>query len=241
MKFRKAILLVHGFAGGNYDYGELTTDLELYRDFDVYTFTLPGHNKSIIKDVTRKDWLKAADNHIQKLINNGYKKIYLIGHSMGGVIAAYLASKYPEIKKLVLASPAFKYLSFKEDKLDVIESLKIIPKLFKEYNPEEILSRFFKVPIPTIKEFMKLVEEQSDNVKKIKVPTLIIHGSKDEVVPLESAEYVYDNIASSSVTLVEIKSLTHDLFVNGRYEEVKKLIIDFLRKPNLNIKVKKEI
>ena len=88
---------------------------------------------------------------------------------------------------------------------------------------------------------MKLVEEQSDNVKKIKVPTLIIHGSKDEVVPLESAEYVYDNIASSSVTLVEIKSLTHDLFVNDRYEEVKKLIIDFLRKPNLNIKVKKEI
>ena len=33
MKFRKAILLVHGFAGGNYDYGELTTDLELYRVF----------------------------------------------------------------------------------------------------------------------------------------------------------------------------------------------------------------
>lgn len=241
MKIRKAILLVHGFAGGNYDYGELANDLELYHDFDVFTFTLPGHNKLIIKNVTREDWLQAAESHVKKLINNGYKKIYLIGHSMGGVIAAYLASKYPEVKKLVLASPAFKYLSFKEDKLDVIESLKIIPKLFKEYSTEEVLSRAFKVPVSTIREFIKLVEEQSDNIKKIKVPTLIIHGSKDEVVPLESAEYVYDNIASSSVTLVEIKSLTHDLFVNGRYEEVKKLIIDFLRKPNLNIKVKKEI
>ena len=241
MKIRKAILLVHGFAGGNYDYGELANDLELYHDFDVFTFTLPGHNKLIIKNVTREDWLQAAESHVKKLINNGYKKIYLIGHSMGGVIAAYLASKYPEVKKLVLASPAFKYLSFKEDKLDVIESLKIIPKLFKEYSTEEVLSRAFKVPVSTIREFIKLVEEQTDNIKKIKVPTLIIHGSKDEVVPLESAEYVYDNIASSSVTLVEIKSLTHDLFVNGRYEEVKKLIIDFLRKPNLNIKVKKEI
>ena len=46
--FRKAILLIHGFAGGNYDYNSLGNDLQLYRDFDVYTFTLPGHDKTII-------------------------------------------------------------------------------------------------------------------------------------------------------------------------------------------------
>ena len=46
--FRKAILLIHGFAGGNYDYGSLGNDLELYSNFDVYTFTLPGHDKMII-------------------------------------------------------------------------------------------------------------------------------------------------------------------------------------------------
>ena len=40
-KFRKAILLIHGFAGGNYDYGDLGNDLELFRSFDVFTFTLP--------------------------------------------------------------------------------------------------------------------------------------------------------------------------------------------------------
>ena len=52
--FRKAILLIHGFAGGNYDYGSLGNDLELYSNFDVYTFTLPGHDKMIIDKVTRK-------------------------------------------------------------------------------------------------------------------------------------------------------------------------------------------
>ena len=50
MLFRKAILLIHGFAGGNYDYDTLGNDLQLYYDFDVYTFTLPGHDKTIIKN-----------------------------------------------------------------------------------------------------------------------------------------------------------------------------------------------
>ena len=34
MLFRKAILLIHGFAGGNWDYGSLGNELQLYIDFD---------------------------------------------------------------------------------------------------------------------------------------------------------------------------------------------------------------
>lgn len=228
--FRKAILLIHGFAGGNYDYGEIGNDLELYSNFDVYTFTLPGHEKMIIDKVTRNDWINKAEEEIEKIINNGYHEIYIIGHSMGGVIASYLASKYKEVTKLVLAAPAFHYLAFNGDKVDVAKSIKKLPKLFKNYKPEEVLSRFFKIPIPTIREFMLLVEEHTGDVKNITCPTLIIHGDKDDIVPKDSVLYVYNTIAAKSVTLVEIKTLTHDLFINNRYEEVKELITNFLRK-----------
>lgn len=241
MIFRKAILLIHGFAGGSYDYGDLGNDLQLYKNFDVFTFTLPGHDKLIINKVTKDDWISSAEEQIEKIIHRGYKTIYVIGHSMGGVIATYLASKYHEVKKLVLAAPAFKYFSFKDDKLDVIESLKIVPKLFKEYSSEEILSRVFKIPATTIREFMKLVEEHTDDIKKITIPTLIIHGTKDEIVPVDSVNYVYDNIGSTSVTMIEIERLTHDLFINDRYDEVKKLIIDFLKGFNFNKKEKYKI
>ena len=157
--FKKAILLIHGFAGGSYDYNSLNNDLELYNCFDVFTFTLPGHERMIIDKVTRKDWIKKAEDELEKIINAGYGEVYIIGHSMGGVIASYLASKYKQVKKLVLAAPAFHYLSFKGNKVDVIESIKKLPNLFKNYDPEEVLSRLFKIPVPTIKEFMKLVEE----------------------------------------------------------------------------------
>ena len=71
MIFRKAILFIHGFAGGNYDYSSLANDLQLYHDFDVYTFTLPGHDKTIIKDVTREDWINAAEKQTEILIKRG--------------------------------------------------------------------------------------------------------------------------------------------------------------------------
>ena len=230
LNFRKAILLIHGFAGGNYDYGQLGNDLQFIKNFDVFTFTLPGHDKTIINNVSKNEWIKSAEAQLIKIINKGYKEIYLIGHSMGGVIASYLASKYKNIKKLVLAAPAFEYLAFKDDKLDVIESLKVIPKLFKNYDSEEILSRIFKVPIKTIKEFISLVEEHKNDVKNITCPTLIIRGSNDEIVPLSSVDFVFKNIKSISVTSVEIDSLTHDIFVSDRYDDVKKLIVYFLKK-----------
>lgn len=238
---RKAVLLIHGFAGGSYDYGELANDLQMIDNFDVFTFTLPGHDKLIINKVTKEDWIKAAEAHIEKIIKNGYKEIYIIGHSMGGVIASYLASRYPEVKKLVLASPAFKYFSFKQDKLDILSSLKIIPKLFKEYSSEEILSRVFKIPVPTINEFMKLVKEHTNDVKNISCPTLIIYGTNDELVPKDSINYVYDNIKSESVKLVVFKGLTHDLFINDRYQEVKDLITKFLTNINFNVKEKNKL
>lgn len=241
MNFRKAILLIHGFAGGSYDYQDLSNDLQLFRNFDVYTFTLPGHDKPKINKVTKDDWIEAAENQIEKIINNGYKTIYVIGHSMGGIIASHLASKYPQVKKLVLAAPAFKYLSFKDDKLDIIESIKKMPKIFKDYDYEEVISRMLKVPIPTIREFIELAEAHTNDVKNIEIPVLILRGSDDEIVPIDSVNYVYDNIGSKSVTLIELENLNHDLFINDRYDEVKKLIVDFLIGYNLNIKERKKM
>lgn len=238
---RKAVLLIHGFAGGCYDYGDLPNDLESYKNFDVYTFTLPGHDKLIIKRVSKDDWLKSAEMEIEKIINKGYKSIYVIGHSMGGILATHIASKYSEVKKLVLAAPAFKYFSFKNEKFDIMQSIKKVPGLFRDYNTDIVLSRVLKVPITTIKEFILLARSHINDIKKIEIPTLIIHGINDELVPSDSVNHVYDNIASKSVTLIELNNLTHDLFINDRYEEVKKLIIDFLTNYNLSIKERKQI
>ena len=62
---------------------------------------------------------------------------------------------------------------------------------------------------------------------------------KDDIVPYDSVLYVYDNIKSKSVTLIELKTLTHDLFMNDRYEEVKGLIIKFFKTIPIDKKIQK--
>ena len=64
---------------------------------------------------------------------------------MGGVIACHVASKYKEVKKLVLAAPAFHYLAVKNDKVDVIESIKSGIDIAKEYKLDNLFGKFVKM------------------------------------------------------------------------------------------------
>lgn len=238
---RKAILMIHGFVGGSYDFSNFHNELQTYRKFDVFTYTLPAHDKFIVKDVKYKEWIDESKRQIEFLINSGYKEIYLIGHSMGGVIAAHLASHYPQVKKLVLAAPAFRYFYFKDGKVDIRslnETLKNITEIFKGENTEQVVSRILKTPISTMIEFTKLVDHCQNCVKNITCDTLTIHGMDDVVVPSEGTEYVYNSINSKTNILVNINKLNHECFTTSKSNEVKHIIKEFLIKRH---KKKKEI
>ena len=241
---KKAILMIHGFVGGCYDYDNFQNELQLIKKFDVYTFTLPAHDKMIVKDVKYTDWLHEAENQLNFLISNNYKEIYLIGHSMGGVIATHLASKYSQVKKLVLVAPAFRYFYFKDGKVNIKginETIKSLPSLLKNPDKDKIIERIAKTPITTMLEFTKLVTNCENDVKNITCPTLTIRGLDDKIVPLESTEYVYNSIKSKTNILINIKDVTHHCFTQKRKEEVKHTIKDFLikksykKKETLNI------
>lgn len=237
---RKAILFIHGFVGGTYDFGTFYNELEVYNNFDVYTYTLKSHNKIIVNNVKYQEWIDESVKQVEFLINNGYKKIYLIGHSMGGVIATHLASKYPKyIKKLVLVAPAFRYFYFKDGKFNIKnfnQTIKNIPELFKTEDTEEIIQRILKTPIPTIIEFTKLVNHYQNDVNNIYCPTLIIRGNNDTIVPKESVEFAHNNIKSSTNILINMDKITHDCFTKKRNKELKDIIINFLKKHPKKIK-----
>ena len=228
MLFRKAILIIHGFAGGCYDEEELANYLELNRAFDVYQFTLPGHDKSLGK-AKYQDWIKKSEEQMEWLIKNGYNNIYLIGHSMGGVIATYLASKYKQVKKLVLGAPAFHYLNVEKENTNFIESIKKAPKLLEDYKGDELIGRFFKLNVSTLKEFTILIKEYYDCPKDVICPALILQGNKDNIVPLSSSEYIYNSLNKNIKKLVIIDGVNHDIFRTNRKEEIFEIVENFLK------------
>lgn len=229
MLFRKAILMVHGFAGGTYDQEYLAHRLELIRNFDVYQFTLAGHDGLFKTNMTESDWIKSAEDMVDFLIKNGYTRIYVIGHSMGGVIAAYLANKYKEIKKLVLVSAAFRYMEFTNGSVDVIKSIKKTKQIVEDYSKDEVITRLLKMPPNAIKEFSNIVKNNEKQLKGINIPTLIIQGNRDNLVPLETANFIYEEIQNDNKYIKIYDGVTHDVFRGNKKEIITHDIINFLK------------
>jgi len=231
-KYRKAVLIIHGFAGGTYDQEPLLFSLQPRLEFDVYNFTLPGHRTNLSSNVKYEDWIDAVNNKIELLKNNGYKKIYLVGHSMGGVLASIAAVNNPIIKKVVLVAPAFQYLSLKDENT-FMKAIKNGPDIIKTYKGKEVFSRFLKVSFSQFKEFQKLISLSIDIPKQINIPTLIVQGTSDNLVPYQSSENIYNQL-NCPKWLLEVSNVTHDVFDGEKVEEICNEIMLFLKKNKYN-------
>lgn len=209
--FRKAVLIIHGFAGGTYDQERLANYLQKNYKLDVYAFTLPGHEKRTFKSAKYTDWITSCEKQIENLIEYGYKEIYLIGHSMGGVLATYLANKYKCVKKIVLVAPAFNYFQVKE-KRNMLDKFKGGMKIIRNTELDEVVTRVLKLPLSSAKEFQKFIYEYKDSYLQLHLPTLILQGDKDVVVPVESSIQVYEQLNTKKKDLIILEGITHNVF-----------------------------
>jgi esterase/lipase len=56
----------------------------------------------------------------------------------------------------------------------------------------------------------KIDRECLERIKKIFLPTLIIHGDQDSLVPVENAKTIYQHLGSLEKELLIIPSATHN-------------------------------
>jgi hypothetical protein len=62
----------------------------------------------------------------------------------------------------------------------------------------------------------KTNQECLERIKKIMLPTLIIHGDRDGLVPVENAKTIYRHLRSREKKLLIIPSATHnDIMIVG--------------------------
>ena len=184
----KAVLIIHGFVGSLYDNEYLMNYLEYDRTLKVFSKTLPGHHTNDnYQKVEYKDWLIFLDKWIEEIISYGYTNIYVIGHSMGGILAGYLASHHKEVKKVVLINAAFHYLNLKQNKIDIVNN-----KDYKDYL--EVLTRVVHTSIPFFLEFIKLVKQEQSCLSKINSEVLVLQSNLDQVVPIENGVKIMENL-----------------------------------------------
>jgi pimeloyl-ACP methyl ester carboxylesterase len=211
------VLFLHGAHSGNLwlDYHRA-----LSQQFHVFAPDLPGFGLT-----ERPDWMRDISDYVLYLHDLlqalDLKKPFLIGHSLGGWMAAELAVWYPEmIGKLVLCNAAG--LRVKGSPMANILAL----------NPQEALALCFEnldaaaplIPAEVSIDF--LMSQYRENVSlallmwnpnydpklerrlsRITCPTLIIWGANDRLIPPVYGETWQKNIAGS--TLISMPGVGH--------------------------------
>ncbi len=222
-------LIIHGYTGGPHEVEPLAAYLEENTDWQIVVPTLPGHGLHLkLENVSYRKWLKAAEASLKKL-KQDYDEIYLIGFSMGGMIAAYLAAKY-NVDKLVLLATAGKFLSVKRMILDIGEVVKdgIRGNLHKNHHYVRLKRKLGKVPMQANIEFLKLVRFTRNYLKDVKTPVLIAQGQQDSLVPVRAASYLDNQISSTEKKVVLFEKSDHQICLGEDKDVLNSMVLNFL-------------
>lgn len=225
-KTKEAVVLLHGW-GQNIEMMRPVGD-GLAKSNRVIIIDLPGFGEteepSCIWSIY--DYADAINKLLKALkISNPI----IMGHSFGGKISLIYASKFDTKKLVVFGSPFKKEIEKLSIKTKVLKSLKKVPILNKleGFAKKHIGSRDYR----QASEFMRkvLVEhvnlDITEDVKKIKCPTLIIWGSEDREVSIERAYELEKLISDAGV--VEYEGCTHYAYLE-RLQQTINVLNSFL-------------
>jgi pimeloyl-ACP methyl ester carboxylesterase len=132
----------------------------------------------------------------QSQIQNG---VTLIGSSLGGLTAVHLGQHYPQVQRLILLAPAFGFLSH------------WLPTLGNEKLASWQQEKYLMVyhygegkHLPLCYDFVMDARQYQEETLQRSIPTLILHGKNDEVIPIQAS----DDYAQKRpwVNLVELNS-----------------------------------
>ncbi len=222
-------LIIHGFTGGPHEIEPLRAYLSERTNWKIKVPILKGHGKELnLEDASHEIWLKEAENALEDLRKN-CDTVYVIGFSMGGMIAAYLAATQ-KIDRLVLLATARRYLSLKYLSFYIAE---MIGDGFKgKLNENDLFlqykSKLGDVPIKANVEFMKLVNRTKQYLQDITTPVFIAQGQKDEMVPFKTAYYLDEEIGSVHKEVVFFEQSDHLICLGEDSDVLNKMIYEFL-------------
>ena len=246
---KAVILLFHGYAEHSGRYVSLAEHLT-QRDYNIYAPDHRAHGRSD-GDKALIDSMDYILNDLKRLLDithdeNPDAKIFVIGHSMGGLLAACFTILYQDqLAGTVLSGPGImlgagvsgllkavsRILATVAPKMGVQELdsawLSHDPAIAKNYD-EDPLNYRGKVMARTGTEMLQKGDWAMQNISQITIPILTMHGSEDKLADPAGSQFIYDNVASSDKTIKIFDGLYHEIFNEYEKEETYAIVSDWL-------------
>ncbi len=219
------LVLIHGIGGCINWWRENMPHFS--QNYRTYALDLPGFGRS--KRLSGLYTIERAAHFVRswlKLLH--LKKVFLVGHSMGGQIAARVAAHHPElVEKLILAAPSGLWVSLKER----LNWLKDMPKV------NVPLSQSLTVAVGTMRtdalafsqSLLAIVSDKKaeDSLKRLTTPTLVLWGSSDGVLPPMLGPRTLAQLTNAPARLLYVEKGTHNLMFDQSIQ-FNKLVMNFL-------------
>ncbi|PPD39225.1 MAG: alpha/beta hydrolase [Methylobacter sp.] len=230
---KAVLLLVHGLGEHCGRYGRLASHFANL-GYAVYGFDHIGHGKS----EGRREYIERFDDYTDtltafyQLVNNAQtgKPIFLLGHSMGGLVAThYLIDHQDKFHGAVISSPSLKVSA------NIPPAIIMLGKLLSIIAPKQglmaldtrTLSRdpetvsacandplvfHGKTPARLAAELLKAMQRATSELDKITLPFIVLQGSEDKIVDPAGAHLLYGQARSKDKTFKFYKGLYHEVF-----------------------------
>ena len=201
---KTGVLFIHGFTGGPLEVRPLVNFLKMKTNWQLAIPTLPGHGITLnLEKGSADSWLMEAELALKRL-QKEVDRVIVVGFSMGGLIAMYLALRY-KIDKLVLLSAAAKYISPRI----LLKEMRIMlaKPLLSKYPPNTFYHLYeYKIahtPLRAIFEFLRIVRIVKPYYGLINTPVCIVQGEKDGIVPFSTAEHLLKKLGSEKKEFIK--------------------------------------
>jgi lysophospholipase len=173
------------------------------------------------------------------------RKLFLLGHSMGGCISLeYALAHGDRIDGLILSSAltSLNAASPMERRMSKLVG-SVFPRLgvhsvdssLVSRDPEEVrkydedpLVHHEKLPVRTVAQLVRSVESFPDRLPGLQVPVLIFHGSEDRITEVEGSEAVHRLAGSPDNTLEIFDGLYHETLNEPERDRVLDLVVSWL-------------
>lgn len=232
-KAKAVLIFVHGINehSGRYSHA---AHYFYNQGFTVYLFDQRGHGKS--------DGLRSYVDHFGQYSKDLHeftkltaeqeknKKIFMVGHSMGGQIVINYISQYPQLLSGFITSSANIEVAIKISFLKRLIGealvkffpkltlknqidLKFIsrdPKIVKAYRDDPLVSK--QVTLKLGSEFLANQKILMDQAKKIRLPALVMHGGDDKICTPEGSKKFYRYLASPNKEIKIYPKFYHEIF-----------------------------
>lgn len=186
----RVVVLCHGFMGFKDSVtNRALSDLLVQRHVASLRFDFFGHGRSggRLQDLLLTTLLEQTQSALAIVQKRGFGRRALFGSSFGGLVALLAAARDPSLAALALRCPVGDFAAVLRQRFGraAVELWRRLGTVPASLGHVPVHGRFYN-------DCLRYDAYQA--ASRLRIPTIVVHGERDELIPVEQARRIYDRI-----------------------------------------------